>query len=146
MSDPINGKPPTAFWIIAGVALVWNLLGFMLFYMQASATDEVLRAAYGDAEYEYLSTIPTWVTIAYGIAVAAGVLGCILLLLRNVWAIPAFIVSLVAIVVQDTYSFFLSDAVAVFGVGVIVIPTVVLIIAIGLVFYSRAAKGKGWIN
>ena len=146
MSDPINGKPPTAFWIIAGVALVWNLLGFMLFYMQASATDEVLRAAYGDAEYEYLSSIPTWVTIAYGIAVAAGVLGCILLLLRNVWAILAFIVSLVAIVVQDTYSFFLSDAVAVFGAGVIVIPTVVLVIAIGLVFYSRSAKDRGWIS
>ena len=54
MSDSINGKPPTVFWIIAGVALVWNLIGFALYYMQVSATDEVLRAAYGEAEYEYL--------------------------------------------------------------------------------------------
>ena len=146
MSDPINGKPPTAFWIIAGVALVWNLIGFLLYYMQVTATDEVLRAADGEAEYEYLSTIPTWVTSAYAIAVTTGVLGCVLLLLRKAWAVPAFIVSLVAIAAQDTYSFFLSDAVEVFGAGVIVIPTVVLVIAIGLVFYSRSAKDRGWIS
>lgn len=145
MSDSINGKPPTAFWIIAGVALVWNLIGWLLFYMQVSATDEVLRAAYGEAEYEYLSTIPTWVTIAYGTAVTAGVLGCVFLLMRKLWAIPLFIVSLVAILVQDTYSFVLSDAMKVFGTGVIAIPIVVLVIAIGLVFYSRSAKDKGWI-
>jgi hypothetical protein len=145
MSDSINGKPPTAFWIVGSVALVWNLIGLMLYYMQVSATDEVLRAAYGDAEYEYLSSIPTWVTSAYAIAVTAGVLGCILLLMRKAWAIYAFIVSLVAIIVQDTYSFVLSDAMTVFGTGVIVIPIVVLIIAIGLVFYSRSAKDNGWI-
>jgi hypothetical protein len=146
MSDPINGKPPTAFWIIAGVALLWNLIGLMLYYMQVSATDELLRAAYGDAEYEYLSSIPAWVTSAYAIAVTAGVLGCILLLMRKAWAIPVFIVSLVAILVQDTYSFVLSDAMKVFGTGVIVIPIVVLIIAVGLVFYSRAARDNGWIS
>ena len=146
MSDPISGKPPTAFWIIGGVALVWNLIGAMLFYMQVSATDEILKAAYGEAEYEYLSTIPTWVTAAYGTAVITGVLGCILLLMRKTLAIPMFIVSLVAIIVQDTYSFFLSNAVEVFGAGVIVIPTVVLIIAIGLVFYSRTSGEKGWLG
>lgn len=145
MSDSINGKPPTAFWIVGSVALVWNLIGLMLYYMQVSATDEVLRAAYGDAEYEYLSSIPTWVTSAYAIAVTAGVLGCILLLMRKAWAIYAFIVSLAAIIVQDTYSFVLSDAMTVFGTGVIVIPIVVLIIAVGLVFYSRSAKDNGWI-
>ena len=146
MSDSINGKPPTAFWIVAAVALVWNLIGLLLYYMQVSATDEVLRAAYGDAEYEYLSSIPTWVTSAYAIAVTAGVLGCILLLMRKAWAIPVFIVSLVAILVQDTYSFVLSDAMKVFGTGVIVIPIVVLIIATGLVFYSRLAKDNGWLT
>lgn len=146
MSDPINGKPPTAFWILAGVALVWNLIGLMIYYMQVSATDEILRGAYGDAEYEYLSSIPTWVTSAYAIAVTAGVLGCILLLMRKAWAVPVFIVSLVAILVQHAYTFMLSDAIQIFGTGVIVVPIVVLIIAVGLVFYSRAAKDNGWIS
>ena len=146
MSDPINGKPPTAFWIIAGVALVWNILGISIFYMQVSAPPEVLQAAYSEAEYEFLSTIPAWATSAYAVAVATGVLGCILLLMRKAWAIPVFIVSVAAIIVQDAYSFVIADAIEVFGVGVVALPIVVLVIAIGLVFYSRSAKDKGWVS
>lgn len=146
MSDSINGKPPTTFWIMGGVALVWNLIGLIVYYMQVSATDEVLRSAYGEAQYDYLSAIPAWVTSAYAIAVTAGVLGCVLLLLRKAWALPVFVVSLAGIIVQDTYSFFLSDAVEVFGAGVIIIPTVVLLIAICLVVYSQTAKKSGWLT
>jgi hypothetical protein len=40
MSDLINGKPPTSFWVIAIVALMWNIIGVMLYYMQVSASDE----------------------------------------------------------------------------------------------------------
>jgi len=74
MSDVISGKPPTSFWIIGGVALVWNLIGLMLYYMQVSATPEMLAAVYSEAEYEFLVSIPTWATTAHAIAVTAGVL------------------------------------------------------------------------
>ena len=142
MSDVISGKPPTSFWIIGGVALVWNLIGLMLYYMQVSATPETLAAVYSEAEYEFLVSIPIWATTAHAIAVTAGVLGCILLLMRNAWAMPVFIVSLIGILVQDTYSFVIANGIEVWGVGVIILPIVVLVIAIGLVFYSRSAKDQ----
>ncbi len=142
MSDVINGKPPTSFWIIGGVALVWNLIGLMLYYMQVSATPETLAAVYSEAEYEFLVSIPIWATTAHAIAVTAGVLGCILLLMRNAWAMPVFIVSLIGILVQDIYSFVIANGIEVWGVGVIILPIVVLVIAIGLVFYSRSAKDQ----
>ena len=41
MSDAINGKPPGSFWIIAGVALVWHLVGVMFI-----ATAVILIATY----------------------------------------------------------------------------------------------------
>jgi len=146
MSDVINGKPPTSFWIIGGVALVWNLIGLMLYYMQVSATPETLATVYSEAKYEFLVSIPTWATTAHAIAVTAGVLGCIFLLMRKAWAIPAFIVSLIGIVAQDTYSFVIANGIEVWGVGVIVLPIVVLVIAIGLIFYSRSAKDKGLVS
>lgn len=146
MSDVISGKPPTSFWIIGGVALVWNLIGLMLYYMQVSATPEMLAAVYSEAEYEFLVSIPIWATTAHAIAVTAGVLGCILLLMRNAWAMPVFIVSLIGILVQDIYSFVIANGIEVWGVGVIILPIVVLVIAIGLVFYSRSAKDKGLIS
>jgi hypothetical protein len=146
MSDVINGKPPTSFWIIAGVALVWNLIGIMLYYMQVSATPDALRAAYGEAGAAYLESIPTWATSAHAIAVTTGVLGCLFLLMRKAWAIPLFIISLASILAQDTYSFVLSDGAALFGMPAIVIAAIVLLVAIGLVAYSRGAKTKHWIE
>lgn len=146
MSDVTSGKPPTAFWIIAAVALVWNVIGFSIFYMQVTATPEELQAVYSEAEYEFISSMPGWATGAYALAVTAGVIGCALLLLRKVWAIPVFIVSLVAIIVQDTYSFAIADGIAVFGAGAVVLPLLVLVIAVGLIFYSRMAREKDWLS
>lgn len=146
MSDVINGKPPTSFWIIAGVALVWNLIGIMLYYMQVSATPDALRAAYGETGAAYIEAIPTWATSAHAIAVTTGVLGCFFLLMRKAWAIPLFMISLAGIIVQDTYSFVMTDGAALFGAPAIVIAVVVLVIAIGLVFYSLGAKSKHWIE
>ena len=146
MSDVSSGNPPTAFWIIAAVALFWNLIGVSIFYMQVTATPDALQAAYSEAEYEFISSIPAWATGAYAIAVVAGVIGCVLLLLRKVWAVPVFAISLVAILVQDTYSFAIADGISVFGAGAVVLPLVVLAIAVGLIFYSRMARGKGWLS
>jgi len=55
---------------------------------------------------------------------------------------PVFIVSLIGILVQDIYSFVIANGIEVWGVGVIILPIVVLVIAIGLVFYSRSAKDQ----
>lgn len=146
MSDVINGKPPASFWITAGVALVWNLIGIMLYYMQVSATPDALRAAYGEAGAAYIEAIPAWATSAHAIAVTCGVLGCLALLFRRAWAVPLFVLSLAGIVVQDTYSFVMSDGATLFGTPAIVIATVVLLVALGLVLYSRRAKSKRWID
>lgn len=146
MSDVINGKPPTSFWIIAAVALLWNLTGMYFYYVQMTATDELLSTAYGEAQAEFIKSIPVWATAAYGTAVTFGVLGCIFLLLRKSWALPAFIVSLVGIVAQDTYAFVLAGAVDLFGKRSLVLPAIVLVIAVLLIVYSRSAKAKGWLK
>lgn len=146
MSDAINGKPPTSFWIIGVVALFWNLIGIMLYYMQVSATPEGLQAAYGEVGADFIESIPTWATSAHAIAVTAGVLGCIFLLMRKAWALPLFVISLIGIVAQDIYSFVLVGGASIFGTPAVVIAVVVLLVAIGLVFYSRNSKNKGWIG
>lgn len=147
MSDEvaIDGKPPTSFWIIGGVALIWNLLGLMIYYMSVTATPEHLASYYSEEELEFMLTIPKWATAANATAVTFGVIGCVLLLLRKAWAIPAFVVSLVGLVVQDIYGFVIADTLAVWGAGSLILPAIVLIIAIGLIVYSRNATTKGWI-
>ncbi len=145
MSDVINGKPSTNFWIIGGAALVWNLIGLVFYIGQVSITPEAL-AALTEAQQEFFLATPTWATAAFAIAVNAGVLGSLFLLLRKTWAVPMLAISLAAIVVQDVDAFALRDAFGILGVSSVIIPSMVFVIGIALLMYARATKERGWLS
>lgn len=143
MVDTLDPKPGFAFWTISAVALVWNLLGFMLYLMQVTATPETLAAAYTPEQVDLMQSIPAWATSMTAVATTAGVLGCVLLLLRRAVALPVFVASLVALIVQDIYTFALTPTIEVFGTTPLVIQTFVLLIAVFLVWYAIRGKARG---
>jgi len=145
MSDELNGKPSTNFWIIGGAALVWNLIGLAFYVGQMTMTPEALAQMTEQVQEFFLAT-PTWSNAAYAIAVNAGVLGSLFLLLRKSWATPMYILSMVGIIVQDIDAFVLRDAFSVVGLGSLLIPSMVLVIGTALILYSRAAKERGWLS
>jgi len=145
MSDFIDDKPTMTFWFVGGAALIWNLLGMAVYYMTVSATPEQLAAQYSADQIAIIENTPVWATSAFAIAVTAGVLGSLLLLLRKVWAIPVFIVSLAAALVQNVNTFVLTDSIAVFGMTPVYIQSAIIVIGIFLIFYSRSAKRQGWL-
>ena len=120
MSDAINSKPSTNFWIISGAALVWNLIGLVFYVGHVSITPEAL-AAMTEAHQEFLLTTPTW-------------------------AIPVFAISLAGIVVQDVDAFVLRDAYSILGVNSLIIPSMVFVIGVAILLYARVAKRCGWLN
>jgi hypothetical protein len=144
MSDVINGKPPTSFWVFSGAALVWNLIGLIFYYGQVTMSPETAQTLTAEQQAFFAST-PTWATSAHAIAVTAGVLGSLLLLFRKAWAVPIFVLSFAGIVVQDLHAFVLGNALDVFGANAIILPAIVLLIGAALIWYSRGAKDKGWI-
>ncbi len=146
MSDDFNGTTPMTHWLVAGAGLIWNLFGFMIYLMTVRATPEQMAQQYSAAEIAFMDAIPAWATSANAIAVTAGVLACVLLLLRRSLALPLFLLSLAALLVQDLYSFVLEDVVGVFGMVPLYIQGTVLVIAIALVFYTRGAKNRGLLN
>ena len=145
MSDVISSKPSTNFWIIGGAALVWNLIGLVIYVGQVSMSPEAL-ARLTEAQQDLITSTPAWANAAWAIAVNAGVFGSALMLLRKTWAIPMFALSLAAIIVQDIDAFLLRDAFGVVGINSLIIPSMVLAIAIALLLYSRTAKSAGWLN
>ena len=132
------------FWIVGAVFLLWNLLGLASFFMQISMTEETL-AGLPDAERALYENLPSWVNVAFGIATVGGTLGCVLLLMRKALAFPVFIASLLGVLAQNTYSFFMSNVLEVYGPGSAILPSLVILGSIFLVFYSRNAQSKGWI-
>ncbi len=143
MDDNTN-KPTSAFWIISAVALLWNFMGVIAYLGQAYMTEEVLKAL-PQADQDYYSNVPAWVTGVFAIAVFAGLFGCVGLLMRKKWATILFVISLIAVIAQFIYNFFIQNFVEISGVKMIW-PIVVLIIAVLLVFLSRKATKEGWIS
>ena len=145
MSDESVSGPPRSFLVVSIIALVWNLFGVMSFIMHVTISPEAL-AEMPDAERALYETAPAMVTGAFAVAVFSGVLGCVALLLKRAWAVPMFIVSLVAIVVQFGHWLFMTEAMAVYGPEAVFMPVLVTVIAVFLLWYSRDAKSKGWLG
>lgn len=139
-----TSKPPAWFWIVAAVALVWNLLGVSAFVMQVSMSPETL-AALPEAERALYESFPLWALIAFAAAVFGGAVGSVLLLMKNKLAQTAFVISVVGVVLQMIYNLFIGKTMDVYGPGSIAMPIMILLFAGFLVWLSRTATAKGWI-
>lgn len=137
-------KPPVWFWIVSVIALLWNLIGVAAYLGQAYMTDEDL-AALPETQKALYAVQPAWVTGAFAIAVWGGLLGCIALLLRRGWAHPVFLISLLGIMAQMGYVFFMSDTLTVMGKSAMIMPIVVVIIGVVLLFFARMANNRNWL-
>lgn len=146
MINALDDKPTTSFWAISAAALIWNLFGFLVYVMQVTATPEELAAAYTEEQVAFIQSAPVWATSVFAIAVTTGVLACLTLLLRKAWAVPLFVVSLAAVLLQNIHSFVLNDAIAVFGPPPAFIQATVVAIGAAMIWYSRRAQKKRWLS
>jgi len=145
MTTVIAASRPVSYWVIAVLALLWNLLGVAMFCITLLATPEQL-AAMPVEQRRILDATPGWMQVAYGVAVFGGVLGAIGLLLRRRWAATFFLLSLVGLVVQVLGAFLATPAWEVLGPSGLVMPIVLLVIALFLLSYSRRAAARGWLS
>ena len=143
MQETLDPKPQFGFWVIATVALLWNLLGLMVYIMQVSASPEMIAIAYSAEQAALINSTPAWATAMTAIATTAGVLASVLLLLRRRLSVALFGVSLAALVVQDIYIFGMTPSAEVFGGQVIGIQAVVFVAALLLLWYARRSATKG---
>ncbi|TYA58969.1 hypothetical protein [Formosa maritima] len=145
MNDISTNKPPVWFWIVAVVALVWNLMGVMAYIGQAFMTEAELNAL-PEAEQALYANVPAWATAAFAIAVFGGAIACIALLLRKKIAKTLFLISLIGIIVQMIYNLFISEAMDVYGPGSMVMPLMVIVIGVYLILFSNKSIAKNWIS
>jgi len=140
-----SSAPPRSFWVIGGLALVWNVIGIATYLMTVTMSDEAV-AALPEAERALQGNVPIWVTSAYAVGVFGGTLGSVGLLLRKAWATPVLVVSLVAIVIQMGYGLLGTALIEVRGGGAAVLPVAIVVIAAYLVWFARDARARGWIR
>jgi hypothetical protein len=145
MSDKeIRDIPKRSFWVISGIALIWNMIGIATYLMTVTISIESLELMPIDERTLY-TEVPLLVTSAYAIAVFGGTLACILLLLRKSLSVAVFILSLIAIIIQMGHALLISSLLEVQGLSASALPILLITIAAYLVWYSDSVRKKGWI-
>lgn len=137
-------KAPKWFLVIAFVALLWNLLGCMAFFADLQLSPQDI-AKLTPAEQTLYNARAAWAVAASALAVFGGAAGCVGLLLRKRWAFVLLSLSLVGVLVQDFGLFVLVNGAALAGTVAVVLQSIVLAIAVGLVWLSRLANARGWL-
>ena len=138
-------KPPTWYWVVAGIAVLWMLFGVMAWVMDLM-TDEAGLAELSEAQRQLYAARPQWLFVVYGVAIFSGLAGAIGLLLRKSWASMLFGVSLAAIIVQFGYTFLGMHALQVLGAAAAVpFPLVIFLIGVALLWIARRSRKLGWI-
>jgi hypothetical protein len=153
----MNHKVPAPVWftVMAVVALLWNLLGVMVYLwmtwlMEKIMTPEALQAlpdaerAAMEAQLAMQAVTPAWATAAFAFAVFGGLLGSVFLLLKKNLAIPFLTISLAALLVQSYYAYVVAGAFAIYGIPAVIQSLVILSIAIVLLWLANKAKANGW--
>ena len=134
--------PPTRFWIIAWLLLLWNALGCVAYWQNVTG-DTAARDAATQALYE---ATPLWATAAFAIAVWGGLAASVALLLRRSAARLLFLVSFLALVAQNVYLFFLSDVMSALGPLSMIMPVLAMIVGLAALWFARRAATRGWLK
>ena len=133
----------TLFWVIAVIALLWNIMGLASFIGQVTIT-EAAKALIPEDQLALMEATPSWMMVVFGIATIGGTLGSALLLMRKAFAKMLFLASALAVIIQMGYGWANADTIGVFGiVQGLIMPILIIVFAVFLYMYSKAQTAKG---
>jgi len=135
-------RTPRHLWIVGVLAVLWNAIG-AFDYTATKLRIESYMSQFTPEQLAYFYGFPAWAVATWAIAVWGALLGSIGLLLRRRWAVWAFGISIVAMLLTAVYNFGLSNGLAVMGQGAVLFTAVIWIIAFALFFYARAMAARG---
>ena len=140
-----NIKVPIWFWIISILSLFWFFLDMAGFYSRVFMLDQIADKMPA-AQLALYKAIPSWVNVVYGLKVFGGIMGSLALLSKKKWAFIMFMISIMGVLSQTFYVWFISDAIDVMGQRAIVMPIVGIVIGAVMVVLSRASITRNWIR
>ncbi len=134
---------PWHLWLIGIVGGLWSLMGVVSFMLTQMRVEAVM-SRFPPQQRAYFESFPLWAVAFWAISVFGGVIGCALLLLKNRFAWPVLLASVIGAIVSTLGGLFLLGGLEVMretgDLGLSVFP---IIVAALLAFYGRAMSKKG---
>lgn len=140
-----NGTKPAVpvwYWIAAIAALLFEGTGAFLFSNSLKLDPATLPL---DQRAIFEAT-PQWMTIAWGVAIGAGLIGALGLLLRKRFAEPALLVSLVAVAVQFSGIFLVRQLRELTPEEHLLVPVLILFLSYGFWQTAKLFRQRGWLH
>ena len=143
MANTAPAASASWFRIAAVLAVLWNAFGVFQYLSSVGLFGDPL-ASLSPEQRIAAESIPASVIAAFAIGTFAGLIGALGLLLRRRWAVPALILSLLALAVLEGWIVFLSGALEAFG-GV-ALPLTITLVAALLVWLAVHARRRAWLS
>ena len=136
---------PWHLWLIGIIGLQWSLIGVISF-MLTQMNVEAVMSRYPPEQREYFESFPLWAVAFWAIGVFGGVIGCLLLLLKNRLAFHVLLASMIGAIVSNLGGLFLLGGMEVMGTSGLGFTAFPIIFAAFLVYYARAMSKKGVLS
>lgn len=143
MDDNRQGIAAPGWFRLAAIgAVLWEVAGCALYLMRVTTDAASLPA---DQQAIFQAT-PGWVLAAFAVAVWIGLAGAILLLLRRRFAEPLLLLSLAALIVQNSALVLDPGLRNLVASDDLLLPFVVIVISYGFWHLARVANKQGWLR
>jgi len=151
MATTAHARTPIHLWIVGVLSLLWNSFGCFDYLMTRMRNTEYLASAMPsvdpNAMLAWIDGFPLYAQIGWGLGVWMGLLGSVLLLIRNRWAVWSYGLSLLGAVMGLGYQIALAPPLA--GADRTIdklMPVVIILVALGQFLYARAMEKKAVIR
>jgi CBS domain containing-hemolysin-like protein len=143
MQEAVQARTPAHVWIVGVLATLWNAFG-AFDYVMTQTNNEAYLSQFTAEERAFFDSFPAWMEAFWALGVWGALIGSLLLLVRSRYAVHAFGISLVGIVVGMGYQYIGMKAPESLTTGAMAfMPWVILVIGIALFVYARNQAAKG---
>jgi hypothetical protein len=137
---------PWHLWLVGIVGFSWSSIGVLSFIL-VQMNVEAVMSQYPPEQREYFESFPLWAVAFWAIGVFGGVLGSLLLLLKNRLAVPVLFVSVAGAIVSNLGGLFLLGGMETMGgAGALGFAVFIIVFAAFLALYARAMGKKGVLS
>jgi hypothetical protein len=148
MATTAQVRTPVHLWVIGILALLWNCFGAYDYVMSHMRDTHYIASSMPgvdpNAALAWMDAFPIYAKAGWALGVWGGLLGAILLLIRSRYAVWAFALSMLGIVLSIGWQIAMGPKLAgAEGAMYTVMPYVIIVIGIALLAYSNAMQKKG---
>lgn len=137
-----NPAMPVWYLAVAIGALLFEGAGAFLFANSLTLDPATLPL---DQRAIYDAT-PQWMTIAWAVAIGAGLIGAVGLIFRRRFAEPALLLSVIAVAVQFSGLFLVKQLRELTPEDHLIVPVVILVLAYAIWQSAKMARRRDWLS